>query len=202
MNGGMGTADVGGAWIASYGAARLSVTPGTAQLALTSPTNQTGAYLQGVASTAVDVRTSLSLSGAVTGGGTTVYVAGRRVGLKQRSTACGCATRPTAPSASRSPAWRARPRRPCWAARSRCRPVHRRSGPPGLPPGDRDRTTTISGSVWADGDAAPTAPMISRTDTTASLQAAGSVGLTAYLSGSATSGTVARFGALTVTDVP
>ncbi len=63
-------------------------------------------------------------------------------------------------------------------------------------------TTTISGSVWADGDAAPTAPMISRTDTTASLQAAGSVGLTAYLSGSATSGTVARFGALTVTDVP
>jgi PKD repeat protein len=202
VNGGLGNADLGGSWIATYGAARLSVTPGTAQLAMTSPTNQTGAYLQGVSSTAVDVRTSVSLSGAVTGGGTTVYVAGRRVGLNQEyrlrlryqaNGAVGVAVTRLAGSATETVLGSEVTLPGRYTAGQVLQVSLRVTG---------TGTTTISGSVWADGDAAPTTPMVSRTDTTASLQAAGSVGLTAYLSGSATSGTVARFGALTVTDVP
>ncbi|QNG37268.1 PKD domain-containing protein [Geodermatophilaceae bacterium NBWT11] len=201
VTGGLGQADTGGAWVASYGAARLSVTPGVAQLALTSPTNQTGAYLAGVSSTAVDLRTSVALSGPVTGGGTTVYVAGRRVGLNQEyrlrlrfqsNGAVGVAVTRLAGSATETLIGGEVTLPGRYTAGQVLQVDLRVSG---------SGTTTVSGSVWADGATAPVTPTVTRTDTTASLQAPGSVGLTAYLSGSATNGTVARFGALTVTEL-
>src|SRR3712207_7031754 len=73
------SADVGGPWTASAGATRLSVTPGTATLSLPSAGNNTGAYLGQVAQTGADLRTSFSLSSVPTGGGTYVYLSGRRV---------------------------------------------------------------------------------------------------------------------------
>ena len=47
-------------------------------------------------------------------------------------------------------------------------------------------TTTLSGSVWKSTGTQPATPQISSTDTTASLQSAGGVGIRGYLSGSST----------------
>ncbi len=57
-------------------------------------------------------------------------------------------------------------------------------------------TTRVTASVWADGTAEPTTPQLVRTDTTATLQAAGSVGLAAYASGTATAPDAVRVTAL------
>jgi hypothetical protein len=55
-------------------------------------------------------------------------------------------------------------------------------------------TTTLRLKVWPSTAAEPAAWQVTSTDTTASLQGAGSVGLIAYLSGSATNAPlVARF---------
>jgi hypothetical protein len=61
-------------------------------------------------------------------------------------------------------------------------------------------TTQLAATVWAVGSAEPVTPTVSRTDTTAELQAAGSVGVTAYLSGSAVAPVDLRFTELTATD--
>jgi hypothetical protein len=62
-------------------------------------------------------------------------------------------------------------------------------------------TTRVTASVWADGTAEPTTPQLVRTDTTATLQASGSVGLAAYTSGTATAPVAVRVTALEVRPV-
>ena len=61
-------------------------------------------------------------------------------------------------------------------------------------------TTRVTASVWADGTAEP-APQLVRTDTTATLQASGSVGLAAYTSGTATAPVAVRVTAMGVRPV-
>ncbi|GAA1389858.1 PKD domain-containing protein [Luteococcus peritonei] len=51
-------------------------------------------------------------------------------------------------------------------------------------------TTTLRGMIWVDGQPRPAAPQVTLTDATAALQRAGSPGVNAYLSGSATNGPV------------
>jgi hypothetical protein len=51
-------------------------------------------------------------------------------------------------------------------------------------------TTTLRAKIWKTGTSEPSAWRLTSTDTTASLQTAGSVGFYSYLSGSATSGPV------------
>jgi hypothetical protein len=53
--------------------------------------------------------------------------------------------------------------------------------------------------VWADGTAEPAVPTVSRTDTTASLQAPGGAGVLGYLSGTATAPVTVRIDDLVVT---
>ncbi|MGY1595220.1 PKD domain-containing protein, partial [Geodermatophilus sp. SYSU D00708] len=53
-------------------------------------------------------------------------------------------------------------------------------------------TTRIEATVWAEGSAEPGAAQLVRTDSTASLQAPGSVGITAYRPSSATAATDVR----------
>jgi hypothetical protein len=60
-------------------------------------------------------------------------------------------------------------------------------------------TTELSVTVWAAGTAEPATPTVVRTDSTESLQAAGGVGLSSYLSGSATSTVDLRIAEFTVT---
>jgi hypothetical protein len=62
-------------------------------------------------------------------------------------------------------------------------------------------TTEVKATVWADGQAEPAAPQLVRTDTTAALQAAGSVGLAAYRPTSATAATAVRVSSFAVTEV-
>jgi hypothetical protein len=58
-------------------------------------------------------------------------------------------------------------------------------------------TTQVTAKVWT-GATEPAAAQLTRTDTTAALQAAGSVGLAAFRPTTATAATAVRFGALTV----
>ncbi|MGY1841499.1 PKD domain-containing protein, partial [Modestobacter sp. SYSU DS0985] len=186
ISGGLGTADVGGEWVVSAGGARQSVRPGAAALDMTSGTN-TGSYLTDVSQTSADLRTAISLSEVPTGGGAFLYVQPRRLGTNQE--------------------YRARVR---VLADGTVRVAFTRLsgsasetiiGGEQLVPGLTytagtvlnlrvqavgTGTTELAATVWAAGSDEPVEPTVTRTDSTASLQATGSVGLSGYLSGSAT----------------
>jgi PKD repeat protein len=201
VTGGLGTADLGGAWTAAIGASRQSVSGGAAVLGLPGAGNDTGAYLGAVSTSSADVRTSFTLSSAPTGSGTYVYVTGRRVGPGNEYTVRA----------------RVAPDGGVWLAMSRVAgAVESFPGGEVLVPGltwtpgktlelrvqvTGTGTMTVTGSVWAAGQAEPATPQLSRTDATAALQAPGGVGIGAYRPGNATAATSVRFGPLVVTPV-
>ncbi|WP_212719536.1 PKD domain-containing protein [Blastococcus sp. CCUG 61487] len=202
VSGGLGAADVGGDWTVQFGAPRHSVAPGAARLELSAPGNNTGSFLGAVSAQDVDVHATLSLEQAPTGGGTSVYVAARRV--------------------SETELYRARLR---FLTDGTVRVAITRlagsfsetviggevvvpgaSSAPGTPLHVRFRVTgsgtaQLAATVWAEGSPEPTTPTVTRTDATASLQAAGAVGLSAYLAGNATAPTAVRFTGFTVRDI-
>jgi PKD repeat protein len=195
VSGGLGTADKGGAWTASAGPTRQSVEPGQAVLRLDGANQNTGSYLGGIAQTDADVLTSFSLDAAPTGGGTMVFVTGRRVGTGQE--------------------YRVRVR---FAADGTVGLALSRvvGGTEAFPGGEvivpgltytpgttvtarvtvsGTGTTAVTASVWRAGTAEPATPALTRTDTTAELQAPGAVGLTVHRPGSATAANVVRVSA-------
>jgi hypothetical protein len=201
VTGGLGTADAGGDWIASAGASRLSVTPGAAELGLPGKGNNTAAYLSGVSQTSADVRTSFSLTSMPTGSGTWVYVSGRRVDAanEYRVLAKVAANGQVSLSLSRIAGG-----------------VESWPGGEVVVPGlvyapgmtlnahvqvSGSGTTAVNATVWAEGTPEPGSPQLVRTDTTAALQAAGSVGLAAYRPSSATDATAVRFTGFSVRPV-
>ena len=196
VTGGLGTADVGGAWTASAGAARQSVTPGAAALALTAGTN-TGSYLGSVSQTSADVTTTVALSATPTGTGAAVYVTGRRVGtnLEYRARLRFLANGTVAVAFTKLAGTSSE------ALIGSEVVVPGLTYTPGTPLDVRVRvtgtgTTQLSASVWVDGTTEPATPTVSRTDDTAALQAPGALGVTGYLYGSATAPvtvTVSRF---------
>ncbi|MGY1662947.1 radical SAM protein, partial [Geodermatophilus sp. SYSU D00705] len=201
VSGGLGTADVGGAWTATAGATRLSVTPGAAVLNLPSAGNNTGAHLGGVSTTGADVRTSFALSSMPTGAGTYVYVSGRRLSAGNeyrvlvKVGADGRVSLTLSRLAGNAEAW------PGGEV-----VVPGLTYTPGTTLNVRVQvsgtgTTTVNASVWADGQAEPATPQLVRTDTTAALQAAGSVGISAYRPASATAATAVRVTSFAVTAV-
>ncbi|MGY1595207.1 PKD domain-containing protein [Geodermatophilus sp. SYSU D00708] len=200
VSGGLGTADVGGAWTASVGASRLSVTPGTAVLGLPGAGNNTGAYLGDVSVTDADVRAKLALSAAPVGGPVSMYVVGRRVdaaneyAVNVKVAAGGQVSLLLSRVAGNVEAW---------------------PGGEVVVPGltyeagtvlnvrvqvSGTGTTTVKATVWAEGSAEPATPQLTRTDTTAALQEAGSVGLSAYRAGSSTEATTVRVTGFEVTE--
>jgi PKD repeat protein len=199
VTGGLGTAEDGGAWTVSAGGARQSVSDGEATFALTKGTN-TGSYLGGVSETSVDVQTAFSLSAVPTGGGAMVYVGARRVDTnlayqgRVRLFADGTVAVALVKQVGTSDDVL----------------IGKEVTLKGLvyTPGtvlnvrviaSGTDATQLSATVWAAGAQEPTTPTVTGTDTTAGLQAAGSVGLTAYLSGSATAPVDLRFSGITVT---
>ncbi|KQS68791.1 PKD domain-containing protein [Modestobacter sp. Leaf380] len=199
---GLGTADVGGPWTTANGSTRLSVADGAAQLALPTAGNLTGTYLGGVSATGVDVATSVRLTSAPTGGGTYAYVTGRRVdtNLEYRvrlrfltdGTVRAAVTRLS--GTTTEALLGAEVTVATGHTAGQLLQVRLQVAGTG--------TTTVTASVWADGADRPATPSLTRTDDTAALQAAGGVGLAAYLTGSSTAGTAVRFGPLTVTAAP
>lgn len=193
LSGGLGTAEVGGTWTVSAGGTRQSVGNGTAVFALTKGTN-TGAQLGAVSQTAADVRTTMSLSSVPTGGGAAVYVNARRVAA---DLAYQARLRVLSDGSVRVAAVRL-------AGAAGEVLIGSEVAVPGLTytPGTElevrvravgTGTTQLTVTVWAAGSAEPATPTVSRTDTTAELQVPGGVGLSGYLSGSATAPVDLRF---------
>jgi hypothetical protein len=60
-------------------------------------------------------------------------------------------------------------------------------------------TTQLAATVWAAGTPEPATPTLTRTDSTASLQASGGLAVSAYLSGTATTPVAVRFTGYSVT---
>ncbi|WP_324276046.1 hypothetical protein [Blastococcus brunescens] len=199
VTGGLGAADVGGPWTVQFGGSRQSVTPGVGTLQLNGPSNSTGSFLGGVAQTDIDLRTTLALEGTPSGGGAYVYVAGRRISATEQ--------------------YRAQLR---FLADGTVRVAVTRLGgstndvliggevvvpgvssTAGTPLNVRLQisgtgTTELAATVWAAGTDEPTTPTLTRTDGTPSLQAAGGVGVSSYLSGSATAPVAVRLTAFEV----
>jgi PKD repeat protein len=195
--GGLGTADVGGAWTSAAGPTRQSVTGGMAQLTVNAGQN-TGAYLGSVAQVSADVRTTVTVTGTPTGTGTSVYVSGRRIAgvgeyrVRLRFASDGRVALALSRLTGTTEAF------PGGEAY-----VPGLTYTPGTPLEVRVQvsgtgTTQVKATVWADGTTEPATATMTRTDTTAALQAPGAVGLSAYLPGSATAGTSVRFSEVVV----
>ncbi|WP_051683829.1 PKD domain-containing protein [Blastococcus sp. URHD0036] len=199
VTGGLGTADVGGAWTVTVGAARQSVTDGVAELALPGAGNNTGSYLGSVSTTSADLRSSFTLTAAPTGtSGTWVYLTGRR-------TVTGDEYRVRVRVATDGAVYLALSR---VVAGVESFPggevlVPGLTWTPGTTLASRVQvsgtgTTAITASVWVAGQAEPTTAQLSRTDTTEALQVAGSVGLAAYRPSSNTVATAVRISSFRV----
>jgi PKD repeat protein len=196
--GGWGNADLGGAWTATQTTsgqttdARLSVTPGAGVMTLATAGNNAGATLDGVSQTSTDIRTSVVVTAAPAGNGTDAYVSGRRIAgqgeyrVRVRFFADGTVglvlsrfigTAETFPGGQVV--------------------VPGLTYTPGTTLNVRVQvsgtgTTTVRAMVW-NGATEPATWQLSRTDTTAALQAAGTVGLAAYRPANNTTATTVRF---------
>ena len=198
VSGGLGTADVGGAWTASAGATRQSVTPGVAEMQLTAANQNTGSYLGSVAQTSADIRTSLTATTAPTGSGTYIYVTGRRVNgvgeyrVRVRLLADGRVALALSRLTGTTEAF---PSGEIILSGVTYTPgtalnVHVQVFGTG--------TTTVRASVWTTGSE-PTTWQMTRTDTTAGLQANGGVGLAVHRPSDTTANTSVRFSSFAVT---
>ncbi|WP_456600671.1 PKD domain-containing protein, partial [Blastococcus sp. SYSU DS0616] len=201
VTGGLGTADVGGEWITWAGSARLSVTPGAATFELPGVRHNTGAYLDSVSQTSADVVTSFSPTTMPTGGGTYLYVTGRRVasGEEYRVRVRVLADGRVALALSRLtggteafPGGEVFVPGLTWTEGTSLLARVEVSG---------TGSTAITGRVWAEGAPEPEDPQLTATDSTPALQAAGSVGLTAHRPASTTAATAVRVSSFQVLPV-
>ncbi len=189
---GLGTADLGGAWTSIASAANLSVGSGVAKFNMATTTSAPGAYLGGVSSSDSDITVTMSSNKAGTGNGIYVYVIGRRTGTNNeyRARLRLLSTGAVAESITKL------------AGTATESLVTSEQTVPGLgtyTPGDQlnvrfvvtgTGTTSLKLKVWKVGTTEPVAFQQTASDTTASLQAPGAIGLSTYLSGSATNAPV------------
>ena len=186
---GWGTADVGGAWTLGGTASRWSVSGGAGRVSLNAGDGYTAA-LAGVGSSDNEFQATVTTDKAPTGGGQYVSLLGRRVSSTQdyRAKVRFASTGAVA----------------VWLTRNEgaTETVLTSVTVPGLtfaagnPMQVRLQTygtspTTIRVKIWKAGTTEPTAWLLTGTDSTTALQAPGSIGLYAYLSGSTTNGPVA-----------
>jgi PKD repeat protein len=197
---GWGTAETGGAWTLGGAITRWSVSGGTGKVSLDAGGGPV-AGLNTVSTSRSDVGLSVTTDKAPTGGGLYYSVLGRRVTTTQdyRAKVRFAATGAVA----------------VWLTRNEpTETVLSSLTVPGLTytAGDtiqmRVQTfgtspTTIRVKVWKTGTTEPAAWTLSATDATAALQAAGSVGLSPYVSNTTTNGPVVyAIDDLTVTELP
>jgi PKD repeat protein len=182
---GLGTADIGGAWTATNSVTLQSVSAGAAQLRLPSPNSATAASLNSVSTTSANMLTSFSLNTMPTGSGTYLYFVGRRIGLSElrvrvrmyadgrialgsnvvNNNSSGAITDVIVPGLT-------------YTAGT---VMNLRLVVTGTSP------TTMTAKIWPAGGTEPAADQLSVTNTTASLQGAGAVGVLARLPGDTTS---------------
>ncbi|TFD07973.1 PKD domain-containing protein [Cryobacterium sp. TMT1-2-2] len=186
---GLGSADIGGAWTTTGTASNYSVTAGAAILRATAGGRSNG-YLDGVSSVSTDVTVTTSLQQPATGAGTYVSLIGRRVASDDYRTRVKVLANGTVQ-----------------LQLMRGSTTLQASTVAGLSYATNDQLqvrlqvfgtapTTIRAKVWRVGTEEPAAWKLSRTDATAALQQAGSIGLAVYSSGSATTPMTVSFDSL------
>jgi hypothetical protein len=182
---GWGTALLGGPWSTSN-ASVFSVGGGVGTLALKTPGSGASIYLNAVSSNSTDVQVSVTTDKAATGGGIYANVVGRRIAgvgdyrakVRLLSTgAVGLSLARVGPTGTET------------VIRSEIN-VAGLTYAPGTVLRIRlqvtgTNPTTVRARVWKVGTTEPTTWTVSVSDSTASFQAPGSVGINAYLSGSA-----------------
>ncbi|MFT4009800.1 MAG: PKD domain-containing protein [Nocardioidaceae bacterium] len=185
---GWGNAEVGGAWTPYVSASTMSVN-GSAGLASTPAGGKSGGYLGSISRSDVDLRATVALDRLSGGNGTYVYVVGRRTAnnteyrglLRFLSTGVVRAQITKVVSSASDTT------------------IVGEVSVPGVTyvPGAKLNTrfqavgtspTTLRFKVWPDGETEPSSWTLTGTDNAAELQAAGSVGLRSYLTGSAVNG--------------
>ncbi|WP_116449772.1 PKD domain-containing protein [Blastococcus litoris] len=181
---GLGTADAGGDWTTGGWTGSASVSGGAGHVAVARAGGRTNGTLSGVSSTEVAVQTSLALPQMPTGGGIFFSVDGRRSDAGYyRATVKVNATGSVNLILTRG----------AGGTETGLRTIK----VPGLDytPGtvlnvrfdvSGVGTSTLAAKVWAKGTPEPAGWQNTVTDTTAALQAAGTVGYELYVSGSAT----------------
>ncbi|NTW38914.1 MAG: PKD domain-containing protein, partial [Cellulomonadaceae bacterium] len=176
---GWGTADAGGLWTVAGTATNYTVGSGVGSQTMTAAGSTRTAYLSSVASTDTEVMVSAALNKAQTGGGSTATVVGRRVGtseyaVRMKFLATGVVTVSAMQTGTALVSVNlAGTYTPGDQLQVRLQVV-------GTSP------TTVRAKVWRLGTAEPTAWTVSATDSTATLQTAGGVGLASYLTSTAT----------------
>ncbi|GEL94977.1 PKD domain-containing protein [Cellulomonas composti] len=175
---GWGAADAGGLW-KHNASANFAVAGGTGALTVPRAGSTISAGLPSVSSTDTDMTVTVSPDKVQTGSGTHLTFVGRLVGTleygaKVRLTAGGAATLATVDAGTAGTAV---------------------ALPGTVTPGDRltvrlqvtgTSPTTVRAKAWRAGTAEPAAWQVTATSSTAGLQTAGGVSLSAYLSGSVT----------------
>ena len=191
VSGGFGSADVGGTWSSASANSNFSVANGIGRIRMGSAGSGPSMYLNSVSSTNTEVKVSVGLDKAATGGGVDATVIGRgivsqgdyRAQLKflpngsvtiglYRAAANGAQTALAAPSVL--------PGLTYTVGES----LNVRLQVSGTSP------TILNVKVWKSGTTEPAQWQKTATDSTGSLQTAGRVGLFSYLSGSATNAPV------------
>jgi PKD repeat protein len=181
---GFGVAETGGAWLVSGPAGSTSVSDGRGHLLLSAPGGSAAAWLTTMSVRDVALQAGLALDQAPTGGGTYAYLVARRLGTNHyRASVRFLATGGVTLGLSR--------------VVSNAETSLGSLTLPGVTytPGavlqvrldvSGDTTATLRAKAWLQGTPEPADWSITRTDSTAVLQAAGAVGVSTYLAGSAT----------------
>ena len=180
VSGGFGSAETGGAWSTTGSASNFSVDGSSGRMTIPRAGQYIHANLAGGSSTSTDLSVKVSLAEAVQGGSAYVIVKGRVVGAEDYRTRLVIGT-----------------------GGSVVQQLQRGSSTmtavtvPGLTYAAGDvlnvrlqvfgtAPTTVRAKVWKAGAAEPSAWIVSKTDATAALQSAGTVGLGFYLGSTST----------------
>jgi len=180
---GWGSADIGGAWSTYGGSTNFSVGGGVGRLVTPAPAGGVTAMLNGVSSTNTDLQLQIALDKMPTGGGQFLWIIGR---------------------GSSTDGYRAK----VWVSSTGTLVLYLSKYVAGAEteltnkvitgsyvPGDTYQvrlqvfgtgTTSLQAKTWKVGTTEPTTWAVTATDTTASLQQAGAIGLVTYLSKTAT----------------
>jgi len=188
VSNGWGTADTGGAWARIGSASALSVSGGSGRISLSGPGAQAGAELSTVSQVNTDYRLQFNLDKAATGGGTYITATGRKISTNNeyRSTvrllSNGTASMNLSafPNSSTAIALTKDTTLPFTVTAGSS--ISMRIQVTGTSP------TVVKAKAWPTGTAEPSAWTVSATDSSATLQTAGDVGVLAYESGSSTNG--------------
>jgi hypothetical protein len=181
ITGGLGSADLAGAWTTTGRTTNYSVGDGVGKF-LAGAGQMDNAYLSGVASIDTDLTVTIGVQQTVTGGGVYLSAIGRRVGesdyrARAKLLASGAVQVQLLRGATSLKAQTVAGLSYVAGDQLQLRVQATGSAP-----------TTLKAMVWKLGDPAPATWQISTTDSTAALQQAGSIGLALYVSSSSTSG--------------